>query len=116
MPLASLGDGMRRLLGIAIRAVRARNGYLLLDEVDSGLHHTIMEKLWTWLIEIANENNMVVSDHHPEDVEKLKEGLSKLMGDRRKRIKMRIAAQEFVQSRDEKIRAKMYYDLYKKSL
>ena len=66
--------------------------------------------------DIANENNMVVSDHHPEDVEKLKEGLSKLMRDRRKRIKMRIAAQEFVQSRDEKIRAKMYYNLYKKTI
>jgi hypothetical protein len=29
---------------------------------------------------------------------------------------MRIAAQEFVQSRDEKIRAKMYHDLYKKTI
>ncbi len=63
--------------------------------------------------DIANENNMVVSNHHPEDVEKLKEGLSKLMGDRRKRISIRIAAQEFVKSRDEKIRAKMYHDLYR---
>lgn len=57
VPLSSLGDGMRRMLGIAIRAVRARSGTLLLDEVDSGLHYSAMTNLWHWLCTYATTSN-----------------------------------------------------------
>lgn len=67
-PLASLGDGMRRLLGIAMPAVQVKNGYLLLDEVDSGLHHTTMERLWEWLLRLSVENNtQIVATTHSGD-------------------------------------------------
>lgn len=60
VPLSSLGDGMRRMLGIAIRAVKAKDGWLLLDEVDSGLHFSAMESLWRWLISFAASYNLQV--------------------------------------------------------
>jgi len=60
VPLSSLGDGIRRMLGIAIRAVKARDGWLLLDEVDSGLHFSAMERLWRWLIVFSERCNIQI--------------------------------------------------------
>jgi energy-coupling factor transporter ATP-binding protein EcfA2 len=68
VPLSSLGDGMRRMLGIAIRAVKARDGWLLLDEVDSGLHFSAMQRLWRWLIGYAADANIqIVATTHSSD-------------------------------------------------
>jgi|JI6StandDraft_1071083.scaffolds.fasta_scaffold00329_5 hypothetical protein len=68
VPLSSLGDGMRRMLGIAIRAVKARDGWLVLDEVDSGLHFSAMQRLWRWLITYARESNtQVFATTHSSD-------------------------------------------------
>ncbi len=68
VPLSSLGDGMRRMLGIAIRAVKARDGWLVLDEVDSGLHFSAMQRLWRWLINYAMESNtQIFATTHSSD-------------------------------------------------
>jgi len=39
--LRSLGEGMARLMGLALALVNARNGMLLLDEIESGLHYLV---------------------------------------------------------------------------
>lgn len=53
LPLGSLGDGMRRMLTIALHLVRARGGFLLVDEIDAGIHHSAMVSLWRLVIETA---------------------------------------------------------------
>lgn len=53
LPLGSLGDGMRRMLAIALQLVRARGGYLLVDEIDAGLHHSVMASLWRLVVKTA---------------------------------------------------------------
>jgi hypothetical protein len=49
--LQSLGDGATRLFGIAVAAVAARGGVLLIDEFENGLHHTLQRKVWSFLFE-----------------------------------------------------------------
>lgn len=83
----------------------------ILESMSAGL--PVLSRPVGHVPDFANENIMVVSNHHPEDVDALKVNLSKLMSDRRKRISIRIAAQEFVKTRDEKIRAKKYHELYR---
>ena len=39
VPLRSLGDGAVRLFGFALALARCKNGVLLIDEVENGLHH-----------------------------------------------------------------------------
>jgi hypothetical protein len=39
VPLRSLGEGMNRLFGLALALVNAKNGFLLVDEIESGLHY-----------------------------------------------------------------------------
>lgn len=49
VPIGSVGDGMWRLLGLALALARARGGVLLVDEIDTGLHYTVMQKMWTMI-------------------------------------------------------------------
>lgn len=60
VPLGSLGDGVHRILAIALSLVAARGGYLLVDEIDTGLHHTVMRKMWRLVFETAKRLDVTV--------------------------------------------------------
>lgn len=60
IPLRSLGDGMQRMLGIALALVNAKDGILLVDEVENGLHYTILPQLWRLIFETARQLNVQV--------------------------------------------------------
>lgn len=53
IPLGSMGDGMRRLLSLATALSRAGNGVLVIDEVDTGLHYSVMVDMWKLVIETS---------------------------------------------------------------
>ena len=68
IPLKSLGDGVTRFFGIAAALMKSRNGLLLIDEVENGIHYSIHEKLWTMILEAAKEYNIqVVATTHDWD-------------------------------------------------
>ncbi len=58
--LGSLGDGMRHMLALALHLVPSQNGYLLIDEIDTGLHHSVMAKMWRMVMESARRLNIQV--------------------------------------------------------
>ena len=60
VPVKTLGDGMRRLLVIAMAMVCVKGGVLILDEVDSGLHYSAMESLWNFILKVAEANDVQV--------------------------------------------------------
>lgn len=60
IPLRSIGEGTNRLFGILLALVNARNGLLLIDEVDSGLHCTVHADLWRLIFEVAERLNVQV--------------------------------------------------------
>ena len=60
LPIDSHGGGMRRLLAMRLSFVGAANGFLLIDEIDTGLHWTIMEDLWQFVVEVARRLNVQV--------------------------------------------------------
>lgn len=53
LPIGNFGEGTTRILGMAILAVRAGGGVLLVDEIDTGLHYTAMEAMWRFIVETA---------------------------------------------------------------
>jgi hypothetical protein len=55
LPLRSLGEGMNRLFGIALALVSARDGILLVDEVDSGLYYSVQPDLWRLIFRTARQ-------------------------------------------------------------
>ncbi|MYK85144.1 MAG: ATP-binding protein [Synechococcus sp. SB0669_bin_7] len=44
-PLRSLGDGATRFFGIAAGLLKSRDGILLIDEVENGIHYSVHERL-----------------------------------------------------------------------
>lgn len=60
VPIGSLGEGTWRMFGLAIALSRATNGLLLVDEIDTGFHHTVMTDMWKFVAETANEFNVQV--------------------------------------------------------
>jgi AAA15 family ATPase/GTPase len=60
IPLKSLGDGMLRVLQLAIKLVSAQGGFLLIDEFENGLHYSIQEKIWSLLFEMAEKLDIQV--------------------------------------------------------
>ena len=51
---------MSRLLALIIGLVRIKNGILLVDEIDTGLHHSVMGSLWRAILETALKLNVQV--------------------------------------------------------
>lgn len=60
VPIGSYGDGMRRLLALSLSLVRASGGFLLIDEIDTGLHWTVMEEMWKLVIDAAISSSIQV--------------------------------------------------------
>ncbi len=60
IPLKRLGDGAQRLLGIALALENCRNGILLIDEIENGIHYSVMPKLWEMIFKSAREGNVQV--------------------------------------------------------
>jgi len=60
IPIGSLGDGFWRMLGLVLAMVNLENGILLVDEIDSGLHFTVMTDMWKVVWETAKKLNIQV--------------------------------------------------------
>ena len=58
--LRSLGDGAKRVLGIALMLANSKNGFLLIDEAGTSLHHTVQKRIWLMVLRAARENNIQV--------------------------------------------------------
>lgn len=59
-PLGTMGDGMRRLLSLAVALTHVRGGLLLVDEIDTGFHYSIMAQMWELVVRTAAEANIQV--------------------------------------------------------
>ena len=46
VPIQLMGDGMSRLLSVALAIATAPGGIVLVDEIENGIHHSVMEKVW----------------------------------------------------------------------
>ena len=59
-PLKSLGEGMNRLFGIALVMVNTKDGILLIDEIESGLHYSVLAEMWRFIFQTARRLNVQV--------------------------------------------------------
>jgi hypothetical protein len=72
MPISVLGDGFCRVSLIVTGILSAQPGRLLLvDEIDSGLHRTVMKGLWESVLTLSREHDIQVfcSTHNEEMLE-----------------------------------------------
>lgn len=59
-PLTSMGDGIFRLLQIILKVLKAKDGFLLIDEFENGLHYSVQPEVWRLVFELAKRYNIQV--------------------------------------------------------
>jgi energy-coupling factor transporter ATP-binding protein EcfA2 len=78
IPLRALGDGVNRLFGIALAIVHAKDGILLVDEIENGVHYSVQTDLWRLVFEMAARLNVqVFATTHSYDCIKTFEGAAR---------------------------------------
>ena len=60
VPLRSLGDGAVRAFAVALALANSGGGFLLIDEAENGIHHSIQPKFWKMVLQTAQLNNVQV--------------------------------------------------------
>ena len=58
--LASLGDGAVRLFGLALALGNSVGGFLLIDEAENGIHHSVQSRVWEMVLRTAHRNGTQV--------------------------------------------------------
>ena len=58
--VAELGHGLKRYIAIIGSILINKNGFLFLDELENGVHHTHLDKLWNIILTLAKEQNVQV--------------------------------------------------------
>ena len=83
VPLSVEGDGMRRALAFASASTLAKNGVLLLDEVETALHPAALSKIFRFLVGACRANGvqLFVSTHSLEAVDAMLASVGEALSD-----------------------------------
>jgi hypothetical protein len=69
VPLAVHGEGIVRLFSIIVELIASRNGILLINQIDNGLHYKVMPRLWKLLGHLVEKHNVqVLCTTHNDDM------------------------------------------------
>ena len=60
LPVAQMGEGMVSLLAMTLEIINAPNGVVLIDEIESGLHHSALVKVWQALATAARRYDVQI--------------------------------------------------------
>jgi len=71
IPVTELGDGTKHLIDIITSLYRTENGYLFIDEIDNGIHYTMLDNLWEVILKVSKELNVQIfsTTHSKECIE-----------------------------------------------
>jgi AAA15 family ATPase/GTPase len=60
IPIYYLGDGIVRLLGYILAILNTKNGIVLIDEIENGLHYSKQKDIWKLIFNLASRYNVQV--------------------------------------------------------
>ena len=102
LPINVLGDGIRKLLCIILAIFECANGILIIDEIDNGLHFSVMKNLWSTIFSAAIRNNvqLFISTHSVDMIKGLADCLSE---DRQKENRGRVAAYKLIRKENDEV-------------
>ena len=53
LPLEALGGGITRLFRLTVNFFAARGGLILIDEIENGIHHSVLPELWSQIRQLS---------------------------------------------------------------
>ncbi len=60
VPIKTMGDGMNRLFGLGMALACAKDGILLVDEIENGIHWSVLPEVWKFIVKVAKRLNVQV--------------------------------------------------------
>ena len=74
VPINLVGDGVRRILAIILAIYDAKNGIVLIDEIENGLHFSALKPLWNAIFKAIQKFNvqLFATTHNIETLKYLK--------------------------------------------
>ncbi|MBF0610773.1 MAG: AAA family ATPase [Magnetococcales bacterium] len=77
-PISSYGEGLQRFMAIILHMIHLEGGVLLIDEIENGLHHSVLVQLWQGISAAAREMNcqVIASTHSYECIQAAYQGCS----------------------------------------
>lgn len=60
VPLKNFGHGANRFFSIALAFVNSEKKYLMIDEIENGLHHSVLEEIWENVFKMAKKLDVQV--------------------------------------------------------
>lgn len=72
LPIRLVGDGLGRLLFVLLAIAANPDSIILIDEIETGFHYTMMETLWKLIAQSAREYNcqVIATTHSYECIQK----------------------------------------------
>jgi hypothetical protein len=79
LPIAMLGDGFLNLINAVIAIMNAENGVVLLDEIDSAMHWSVVADIWKIIANLASEYNCQIfaTSHSRESILSAARGIAR---------------------------------------
>lgn len=73
LPLNVYGDGMKKAILLMSAVIKAKNGILLLDEFETAIHTSAMDKTFRWILQTCKKLNVQVflTSHSKEAIDKI---------------------------------------------
>lgn len=70
VPISIYGDGSKKALILAIAVAQAKNGLLLIDEVETSVHHSLLEDICYFLVKAAKkfQVQLYITTHSEETI------------------------------------------------
>lgn len=105
LPLQLMGDGMLRILSTIVHIYGCKNGVILIDEVDNGLHPSVMSQLWQSIFTTAIENDVqvCVTTHNIDSII----GLNKVVAENPKYEEL-MASYKLIKTESDEVEAVRY--------
>ena len=77
IPIPYMGEGIAKLLSYILAIANAKNGIVLIDEIENGLHHSVLPDVWKSIETISRKYNcqVILTTHSYEAIKAMVAGL-----------------------------------------
>jgi len=78
IPVPFMGEGISSLMSYILAILTNKNGIVLIDEIENGIHYSVLAKVWKAICGAAKLNNcqIMITTHSYEAIEALQEAMN----------------------------------------
>lgn len=77
IPISFMGEGISKLMAYILAILTTENGIVLIDEIENGMHYSVLPEVWKAICGAAKNSNcqVIITTHSYEAIAAMKEAL-----------------------------------------